>query len=150
MTLSYETIFSRSRGRIDDPKELSLDPSDLLEIETERLHNVCGKPRIRRIFSSLVLDDEIQIMTFELNLSVDKYADVDFVCDVLILGMTIEWLQPQVESIRHTAVMLGTKEEKKLLDNHSYSIKRLDSMKVELNKMIRDYGYLYNSYISEA
>ena len=45
---------------------------------------------------------------------------------------------------------IGGKEEKKLLDNHSYSIKRLDSMKVELNKMIRDYGYLYNSYISEA
>ena len=31
MTLPYETIFSRTRGRINDPKELSLDENDLLE-----------------------------------------------------------------------------------------------------------------------
>ena len=35
MTLPYETIFSRTRGRISDPKELSLDENDLLEIYTE-------------------------------------------------------------------------------------------------------------------
>ena len=44
--------------------------------------------------------------------------------------------------------MIGGKEEKKLLDNHNNMIKRLDSMKTELNKMIRDYGYMYNSYIN--
>ena len=32
MILPYETIFSRTRGRINDPKELSLDNDDLLEI----------------------------------------------------------------------------------------------------------------------
>ncbi len=62
--------------------------------------------------------------------------------------MTIEWLQPQVDSIMHTSVMIGGKEEKKLLDNHKNMIDRLDSMKTELNKRIRDYGYMYNSYIN--
>lgn len=148
MLLSYEKIFSRTMGRINDPKELSLDESDLVEIYTERLHNIIGNPRVRRLFSSLSLDDEIQQMEFTLNNSVDETSDVDFIAGILVLGMTIEWLQPQVDSIIHTSVMIGGKEEKKLLDNHKNMIDRLDSMKIELNKRIRDYGYMYNSYIN--
>ena len=150
MTLSYSTLFSRVLNKINDPKELSLDENDLLEIYTERLHSVVGKPRVRRLFSSLSLDDEIQEMTFTLNNSVDEESDKDFVLEILSLGMAIEWLQPQVDSVIHTSVMIGGKEEKKLLDNHKNMIDRLDSMKKEQNKMIRDYGYMYNSYIKES
>lgn len=148
--LSYSTLFSRVLNKINDQKELSLDESDLLEIYTERLHSVVGKPRVRRLFSSLSLDDEIQEMTFTLNNSVDEESDKDFVLEILSLGMAIEWLQPQVDSVIHTSVMIGGKEEKKLLDNHKNMIERLDSMKKEQNKMIRDYGYMYNSYIKES
>ena len=137
-------------NKINDQKELSLDEKDLLEIYTERLHSVVGKPRVRRLFSSISLDDEIQEMTFTLNNSVDEESDKDFVLEILSLGMAIEWLQPQVDSIIHTSVMIGGKEEKKLLDNHKNMIERLDSMKKEQNKMIRDYDYMYNSYIKES
>lgn len=145
--LSYNKLFSRVLNKIDDPKELSLDKNDWLEIYTERLHSVIGKPRVRRLFSSITLDDEIQEITFTLNHSVDEYSDMDFVLEVLTLGMIIEWLQPQVDSVIHTSVMIGGKEEKKLLDNHKNMIERLDNMKTEQNKMIRDYGYMYNSYV---
>lgn len=148
--LSYSTLFSRVLNKINDPKELSLDENDLLEIYTERLHSVVGKPRVRRLFSSISLDDEIQEMTFTLNNSVDEESDKDFVLEILSLGMAIEWLQPQVDSVIHTSVMIGGKEEKKVLDNHKNMIDRLDSMKKEQNKMIRDYGYMYNSYIKES
>ena len=148
--LPYSTLFSRVLNKINDPKELSLDENDLLEIYTERLHSVVGKPRVRRLFSTLTLDDELQEMTFTLNNSVDEDSDTDFVLEVLSLGMAIEWLQPQVDSVIHTSVMIGGKEEKKLLDNHKNMIDRLDSMKKEQNKMIRDYGYMYNSYIKES
>ena len=150
MMLSYSTLFSRVLNKINDQKELSLDENDLLEIYTERLHSVVGKPRVRRLFSSISLDDEIQEMTFTLNNSVDEESDKDFVLEILSLGMAIEWLQPQVDSVIHTSVMIGGKEEKKLLDNHKNMIDRLDSMKKEQNKMIRDYGYMYNSYIKES
>lgn len=148
MTLSYETIFSRTRNVIYDPKELSLDENDLAEIYTERLHQVIGRPRIRRIFETIAFDDESQQIEFSLNNSVDEASDVDFVTNIFVLGMSIEWLQPQVDSIMHTSVMIGGKEEKKLIDNHSNMISRLSDMKTELNKMIRDYGYMYNSYIN--
>ena len=146
--LSYSTLFSRVLNKINDTKELSLDENDLLEIYTERLHSVVGKPRVRRLFSTLSLDDELQEITFTLNNSVDEYSDTDFVLEVLSLGMAIEWLQPQVDSVIHTSVMIGGKEEKSLLNNHKNMITRLDSMKKEQNKMIRDYGYIYNSYIN--
>lgn len=146
--LSYSILFSRVLNKINDPKELQLNENDLLSIYTERLHSVVGKPRVRRLFSTLSLDDEIQEMTFTLNNSVDEESDTDFVLEVLSLGMAIEWLQPQVDSVIHTSVMIGGKEEKKLLDNHKNMIDRLDSMKKEQNKMIRDYGYMYNSYIN--
>ena len=148
--LSYSTLFSRVLNKINDQKELQLNENDLLEIYTERLHSVVGKPRVRRLFSSISLDDEIQEMTFTLNNSVDEESDKDFVLEILSLGMAIEWLQPQVDSVIHTSVMIGGKEEKKLLDNHKNMIDRLDSMKKEQNKMIRDYGYMYNSYIKES
>ena len=146
--LSYSTLFSRVLNKINDPKELQLNENDLLSIYTERLHSVVGKPRVRRLFSTLSLDDEIQEMSFTLNNSVDEDSDTDFVLEVLSLGMAIEWLQPQVDSVIHTSVMIGGKEEKKLLDNHKNMIDRLDNMKKEQNKMIRDYGYMYNSYIN--
>ena len=146
--LPYSTLFSRVLNKINDPKELQLNTDDLLEIYTERLHSVVGKPRVRRLFSTLTLDDEIQEITFTLNNSVDEDSDTDFVLEIISLGMAIEWLQPQVDSVIHTSVMIGGKEEKKLLDNHKNMIDRLDSMKKEQNKMIRDYGYMYNSYIN--
>lgn len=150
MLLPYETVFSRTLGRINDPKELSLDQSDFTEIYTERLHNVVGNPRIRRLFSSLVLDDEIQEVNFTLNYSVDDDSDTDFVSDILVLGMTIEWLQPQVDTLTNVIQMLGTTEEKMLNNPYKNARSRLDEMKTELNKMIRDYGYMYNSYITES
>lgn len=147
MALPYDKIFSRVLNKIDDPKELSLNENDLREIYVERLHSVIGKPRVRRIFSSIKLDDEIQEITFVLNHSVDEDSDIDYIVELLTLGMVIEWLQPQVDSIKHTSVMIGGKEEKKLLDNHKNMINRLDEMKIELHKMIRDRGYMYNSYL---
>lgn len=146
--LPYETIFSRTRGRIDDNKELFLNKDYLNELYIERLHNIIGKPRVRKLFKSVYLDDRVEQIEFTLNNSVDDDSDKEFISNVIVLGMTIEWLQPQVDSIKHTSVMIGGKEEKKILDNHKNMIDRLDSMKKEQNKMIRDYGYMYNSYIN--
>ena len=112
MTLPYETIFSRTRGRINDPKELSLDENDLLEIYTERLHNVLSNPRVRQLFSSIVMDDENQMVEFELNNPVDKLTDMDFVINIFLTGMAIEWLQPQVDSVLYTSMMIGSNTEK--------------------------------------
>ena len=92
---------------------------------------------------------EEKTISFELLYPVDETSDTYFIISLLSLSMVIQWLQPQVDSILNTAPMIGGKEEKKLLDNHKYSIQRLQSMKEEQKKMIRDYGYMYNSYLNK-
>ena len=51
MNISYEKVFDRYFGLIDDVKELSLEESDLHEILAERLHSAISSPFIRRLFS---------------------------------------------------------------------------------------------------
>lgn len=147
MTSDYSKIFNRVFGRINDKKLAMLSQRDRDEIMTEWLHAVASNPRIRRLFSSLMLDDDSEEITYSLAKPVDEYSDMDFAEGLFVLGMQIEWLEPFVNSIIYTSPFIGGKEEKKVLDNHRLNIQRLDSMKTELQKHIRDYGYMYNSYI---
>lgn len=146
--LPYEKIFNRTLGKIDDPKELHLEVSDLLEIYVERLHEIVGDPRVSRLFTTIILNDEEQELEYELVNPMDEIKSDEFVIKLLSLGMVIEWLQPKVDSIMYTSLMIGGKEEKKILDNHKNMIERLNSLKVEQKKLIRDYDYQYNSYLS--
>lgn len=148
MTLSYEKIFSTARGLYTDPKELSLSTDDLTEIYTERLNRVVGDVRVENMFSTLEMDDEVQRMEFVLNHPVSDGADIRFVVRLLSLGMEIEWLQPQVDSILYST-LIGSTQEKKILDGHSNMIDRLNSLKLQFNKMIRDHGYVHNSYLEQ-
>lgn len=147
MTLDYEQIFSRYRGIVDDPKELALDPDDLLELCTERLHMSVADPRVIAKFSTISLDDEIQRIEFELRNSVSDFADAEFVIKLLSLGMSIEWLKPQVESRRYTSEYFGGKEEKVLQNNYKPMKERLDTLERQFSKLLSHYGYLNNSYI---
>lgn len=152
MTFDYEKIFSRARLKMNDLKEVvTLSETDLLEINTERLHSVIGDPRIGYIFSSISMDDEIQSVTLELkNANSIAFLDEEYVIELLSLGMVITWLRPQVESIENTSVTFGGKEEKVLTNNYKTIISRLESLETKLYKMIRDHGYMHNSYISET
>lgn len=144
--ISYEEIFSRALNKIDDPKELLLDDNDLLEIYLQRLHSAVSKPFIRKLFSSIAFDDEIQEFSFVLTDSVDANFDKDFVLELLALGIAIEWLEPKVKSLKNTAKFFGGKEEKKLKDDYSLNKDMLREMKIEQQKFIRDHGYAFKSY----
>lgn len=150
MTVSYEQVFSRFLGKITDYNLALLEDSDLFELECDWLHSACGNARVRRKLKSLLLDDDVAEISFELRNSVDEFADTEWIIEIIGLGMAIAWLQPQVDSIINTAPFIGGKEEKRILNNHEAMVDRLASMKVEQDKLIRDYGYFYNSYIKEG
>lgn len=152
MALSYEKIFSRVRNKTNDPKELALDEEDLLEIYKERLHSVIGNVRIRRLFLTITLDDESEEITWELNNTISgEESDVEeeFIIELFTLAMIIEWLQPKVDDITYIGMAIGGKEEKILNNAHKLNIDRLSSLKIQLAKMCRDHGYLYNDYLQE-
>ena len=147
MTLSYEQIFSNYRGIVNDPKELLLDRNDLLEIYMERLHMTASDPRVIAKFTTLTMDDNIQQIEFELKYHVNDFADNAFVIKLFSLGMSIEWLKPQVDSLTHTAEILGGKEEKLLRNNYKPMKERLEKLEQQFSKLICNYGYINNSYL---
>lgn len=147
MTLSYEDIFSRYRGIVDDPKELSLDVNDLSEICTERLHASVSDPRVIAKFSNILLDDDIQEISFSLKNPVNDFVDKEFVIKLLSLGMSIEWLKPQVDSRIYTSEIVGGKEEKLLRNNYKPMKERLENLEKQFSRLISNYGYINNSYI---
>lgn len=147
MTLSYEDIFSRYRGIVDDPKELSLDANDLSEICTERLHTSVSDPRVIAKFSNILLDDDIQEISFSLKNPVNDFVDKEFVIKLLSLGMSIEWLKPQVDSRIYTSEIIGGKEEKLLRNNYKPMKERLENLEKQFSRLISNYGYINNSYI---
>lgn len=147
MTLSYETIFSRYRGRTNDTLELSLNENDLLDICTERLHTVIGDPRVVTKFLNISLDDEIQRMSFELKYPVNDLADTEFVVKLLSMGMEIEWLKPQVDSKIYTSASIGGKEEKMLQNNYKLMQERLNRLEEQFSRQLGNHGYINNSYL---
>lgn len=144
--ISYDDVFSRALNKIDDPKELQLNNDDLLCIYTQRLHSAVSKPFIRKLFSSIKFDDEIQEFTFVLTDPVDDDSDKDFVLELFAMGIAIEWLEPKVKSLKNTAKFFGGKEEKKLKDDYSLNKEMLKEMKIEQQKLIRDYGFAFKPY----
>ena len=149
IVIPYEDVYSRFRLKITDFKMLSMD-EELLELMCQEwLMESISDPRFRHMFSSFSVNKDEKTISFELLYPVDEVSDTYFIISLLSLSMVIQWLQPQVDSILNTAPMIGGKEEKKLLDNHKYSIQRLQSMKEEQKKMIRDSGYMYNSYLNK-
>lgn len=144
--ISYDDVFSRALNKIDDSKELQLNNDDLLCIYTQRLHSAVSKPFIRKLFSSIKFDDEIQEFTFVLTDPVDDDSDKDFVLELFAMGIAIEWLEPKVKSLKNTAKFFGGKEEKKLKDDYSLNKEMLKEMKIEQQKLIRDYGFAFKPY----
>lgn len=143
----YDDIFSRFLGKITDQTILSKSDEEVFAMELEYLKASLSDVRVRNLFSSLYIDNELHKLKFELVNSADEASDEDFITELLAVGMVIHWMEPQVDSIVHIGLMIGGKEEKKLVDHYSHTIERLNSLKTKQYKMIRDYGTIYNSYI---
>lgn len=151
MTLSYEDIFSSFLGYVTDYNLASADFQDATDMMREWLKKAYSKPYLRRLFSSSILDDEVQTFTFEMDFEFTDDSDMDFVTDILAKGMVIEWLQPQVKSRLMTAQFFGGKEQKWFSQAQHISELRglLEDITLEQRKMIRDRGYINNSYLED-
>lgn len=145
---SFDKIFSRFLALVNDYNLAQLPETDVEELEIEWLYAASSEPRIRQKFSSFEIDIDTREVVYELRNSVDEYSDEEYVVRLLSIGMAIAWLQPQVDSVLYTSPFVGGKEEKKIIDAHALTISRLEAMKTELKKTLRDYGYYYNSYVS--
>ena len=146
--MKYEEIYSRSYMKRYDPgfyedKEFAYDTMK------EWLHEIVAFPWVRKIFSSIILDDVLEELTFELVNSVDEQSDNDFVIKLFTDGFVICWMRPKIDTAINLATVIGGKDEKKLISNYQANIDRLNSLELKLKKYIRDYGYINGTYETE-
>ena len=151
MTLQYEDIFSMFLSKITDYSFLEYDENFIKGQMVSWLHSSSSFPRLKAKFSMFDLNDEEAILSFSLKNSGGEQSDCDFVADILARAMVIAWIEPQAKNVLLTKQMLGGKEEKFYAQsNHASQLEQmLSTAKIEFKNILRDYGYLNNSYIKE-
>jgi hypothetical protein len=151
MTSSYEDIYSRFLQKCTDYDFIELDEETVYDNMEGWLHAVASLPYVRVKFKTFSLNDEVLKMNWELKNSIDDNSDELFVIEVFAQGMIIQWLEPKVKSILNVKQFFGGKEEKFYSQaNHLNELRSLLSdANISLRKLLRDHGYIINSYISE-
>lgn len=148
--MTYEEIYSQFFSKETDPTFFTKYSKDeAYDLMKDWLHSLVGIPYIKKCFSTITLDDELLELTFQLANPVDEESDNYFVKDILSQGLVICWMQQKVDNIVNLSVVIGGKDEKTIFNNYKNNMTRLEELKVQLRKTIRDYGYINNSYIGE-
>jgi spore coat protein CotH len=112
----------------------------------EWLHSAYSSIIFRSKFSSFELDDEIMQVTFTLTNSVDDNYDSDFVTSILAKGVILNYFPSKLENTANLAVMIGGKEEKKLLGNYNQNMERLHNLQTEFERELTRHSYHFGSY----
>ena len=148
-SLDYNKFYSRLFGKIEAYDFIELSEDDLNELLCDWIHSASANPYVRRLFKTFSLDDEIQEVSYEMKYSVDEFSDVEFVTEVLTLGVVVAWLEPKINSINNIAQMFGSKDEKFYSQSaHLSELQNLlDNCQKKQRRMIADRGYAWNSYL---
>lgn len=150
-SLRYEKVFSNFLGRIKDYDLMTQDSADVYRQMNEWLHKGAAKPYVRRIFDDFEFDDETQEIEFELTSETyDDDMDEEFVSDILAMCMVVEWIEPQVKKTSLMAQFFGGKEQKFYAQANQLSGLQalLNETRREVRRQLRDFGYIYNPYLS--
>lgn len=138
---SYETVYNRFFQKCTD-YELPNLPDDELEA---MLHGwlLSSIAKFRKCKSDLTQRDD-ELRTFLVDLLNEEI-------EILALLMTVEWLEPTINSVLLTNMMVGGKEEKWFSQSsHLAELQALrDANRLEAKKLMRDYTYANHSYLSE-
>ena len=145
-SIKYEAIYKRALTRINDLELATYTQDDFYEYLKEWLHTTSSAPLLRKKFSKYSLDDELMTLTFELNNSVDEEYDKNFVTSILAKGVIINCFPSKLEHSANLAVMIGGKEEKKLLGNYNQNMERLKTLERDFERELSRHTYYFSEY----
>lgn len=151
-SLKYESVYSIFLSSITDYHLLNESDTDIYNQFAEMLHKVVSRTYVRRLFSSFSMDDQNLLIEFELKHPSDENEDADFIANVLAKGMIAEWVEPQVNKTSLTAQFFGGKEQRYYSQSQHLAEMQslLASSRLEVRKMIRERGYIYNPYLGDS
>lgn len=152
MTSEYDNIFSKFLLKVTDYNLPQLDEYLANEMMTQWLHSTLSRPYIRRLFESLVADDDIEEIEYELKNPTSEDEDQEFVEEMLAEGLCVQWLRPQYRSVLNTQQAFSNSEQKYYSQAaHAEEVgKMYKEAEHGLRKMIRDRGTFYNEYVNNA
>lgn len=138
---SYETLYNKCLSKIEDPTLVQLTEEDL-EI---MLHGwlMSAVAKMRKCSSDLTDRDDVA-KQFNIDLS-------DIEQEILAISMVREWVSQQLHSVTLTAQVFSGKETKYYSQaQHIAELRELDErLKVEAQKLSRDYTYADNEYFND-
>lgn len=148
-SLRYDKIYTRLFSKVEAYDFIELSEETLNEFLCNWLHSASANPYVRKLFKTIMFDDELQEFTYEMKYSVDEYSDEEFIIEILALGTAIAWLEPKVKSINNLTKMYGSKEERWFSEaNHLKELSALlKECKKEQRQMIADRGGIWNPYL---
>lgn len=151
-SISYEQIRNSFLGNITDYKLASQDINTTVELITEYIHKAVATPYIRKLFTSISLDDVSETLTFELKQTVDDESDERFIVHLLGKACVYEWVHPHVRDTSLLAQAFTGKESK--FYSQSAHLQELRGVEedclAEVRKMISDRGAVWNVYLEEV
>jgi tRNA G26 N,N-dimethylase Trm1 len=153
MTSTYNDIYSRFLIKIRDYDFAGLPEPNATEQMLEWLRSALSQPYIIRIFESISADDEIAEIDYTLTSSVNEYTDRNFVEELLGYQMVCEWLQPKLKTTTLLNQMITNSKESKFYAQQSHIAQLRELLADAENKvrsMLRDKGYIWNSYLGNV
>lgn len=152
MTSEFEDLYSRFYLRVEDYNIVGLEKKLVENMMNGWIKSTLSKPYIRRLFAELDFDEDIEEVEYELKFPISESEDHDFVEELIALGMVVEWLAPKYHSTLLTSQMFSNSEQRYYSQaNHMTELKDMyHRAQNDLRKLIRDRGYIYNSYIVES
>lgn len=153
MTSTYNDIYSRFLIKIRDYEFAGLPEPSATEQMLEWLRSALSQPYIIRIFESISADDEIAELEYTLTSSVNEYTDRNFVEELLGYAMVIAWVEPKVKTTTLLNQMVTNSKEQKFYAQQSHIAQLRELLADAENKvrsMLRDKGYIWNSYLGNV
>ena len=143
MTSEYSDIFSRFYLRVKDYEFAGMDEELVNEMLNGYMLSTLSKPMVRKLFSSLVTNDDYEEIDYELREPLDDAADKDFVEEIIAIGMVAEWASPRYHSTLLTSQLFSNSEQKYYSQAaHLNEMKELyQKTQIDLRKVIRDRGF---------
>jgi len=153
LSVTYDAAFSRFLAQVQAYDLVVVDEVEARQKLNSWLESVKSNPRVRKLFTSLSLDKNIETILFELkNTLKDDEADVDFVSEVFGLGVAWKWASEKYNSLLNAAQYFGSGEKKYFSQaNHMDQLNVMATKgESKLNGFIRDHGSYNNSYLEEG
>ena len=153
MTSSYNDIYSRFLNKIRDYEFAGLPEANATEQMREWLQSALSHAYIYRIFDTFSADDEIAEIEYTLKSSVNEYSDKNFVEELISYALVVEWVTPKVNNTNLTNQMITNSKEQKFYSQamHLAELKSLlANSENKVRSMLRDKGYIFNSYLGNG